>query len=207
MAISTQSVNRVSISDLPSAQGVKDDDFLILQSDGVSSKIQISDLKLDRANISFYNEIADLNRVTTTNTLEINSIKQSLSATSTSTPAGEPAPSNQTRIDQLEAQLAEMKGKIKTLEDAQKLDKANLQTQITGINSGLDIIRDDVAQVRPSLAETKADLTDELATTSALAAELKSKQKLILQGVIRNSADQNSAATKQLISELIYESD
>ena len=207
MAISTQSVNRVSISDLPSAQGVKDDDFLILQSDGVSSKIQISDLKLDRANISFYNEIADLNRVTTTNTLEINSIKQSLSATSTSTPAGEPVPSNQTRIDQLEAQLAEMERKIQALERADESNKASLQSQITGINSGLDIIRNDVAQVSPSLAETKADLTGELATTSALAAELKSKQKLILQGVIRNSADQNSAATKQLISELIYESD
>lgn len=207
MAISTQSVNRVSISDLPSAQGVKDDDFLILQSDGVSSKIQISDLKLDRANISFYNEIADLNRVTTTNTLEINSIKQSLSATSTNTTTGEPAPSNQTRIDQLEAQLAEMEKKIQALENADIENKAKLQSQITGINSGLDIIRNDVAQVSPSLAETKADLTGELATTSALAAELKSKQKLILQGVIRNSADQNSAATKQLISELIYESD
>ena len=100
-----------------------------------------------------------------------------------------------------------MEKKIQALENADIENKAKLQSQITGINSGLDIIRNDVAQVSPSLAETKADLTGELATTSALAAELKSKQKLILQGVIRNSADQNSAATKQLISELIYESD
>lgn len=209
MAISTQSVNRVSISDLPSAQGIKDDDYLILQSDGVSSKIQVADLKLSRANLSFYNEIADLNRVTTTNTLDINSIKQSLSATTTniSTPAGEVTPNNQSRIDQLEAKLAKMEEKFTRLENIVKVNQSSLQSQVNGINSAVTDVETDVGNILPEVSKTKADLTDELSTTTALASELKSKQKLILQGVIRNSVDQNSTETKLLISQLSYESD
>ena len=209
MAISTQSVNRVSISDLPSAQSVKDDDYLILQSDGVSSKIQVADLKLSRANLSFYNEIADLNRVTTTNTLDINSIKQSLSATTTniSTPAGEVIPNNQSRIDQIEAQLARIEEKLTTLENTVKLNQNSLKSQVDGIDNAVTDVRTEVGNILPGVASVKADLTEELSTTTALASELKSKQKLILQGVIRNSADQNSTETKLLISELSYESD
>lgn len=209
MAISTQSVNRVSISDLPSAQSIKDDDYLILQSDGVSSKIQVADLKLSRANLSFYNEIADLNRVTTTNTLDINSIKQSLSATTTNTssPTGEVLPNNQSRIDQLEAQLAEMEEKIIKLENTVKVNQSSLQSQVNGINSTVTNVETDVGNILPGVTKIKDDLTDELSTTTALASELKSKQKLILQGVIRNSADQNSTETKLLISQLSYQSD
>ena len=209
MAISTQSVNRVSISDLPSAQGIKDDDYLILQSDGVSTKIQVADLKLSRANLSFYNEIADLNRVTTTNTLDINSIKQSLSATTTniSSPTGEVLPNNQSRIDQLEAQLAEMEEKIIKLENTVKVNQSSLQSQVNGINSTVTSVETDVGNILPGVTKIKDDLTDELSTTTALASELKSKQKLILQGVIRNSADQNSTETKLLISQLSYERD
>mgnify|MGYP001484470511 CR=1 FL=1 len=209
MAISTQSVNRVSISDLPSAQGIKDDDYLILQSDGISSKIQVADLKLSRANLSFYNEIADLNRVTTTNTLEINSIKQSLSATTTniSTPAGEVIPNNQSRIDQLEAQLARIEEKLTTLENTVKVNQGSLQSQVNGIKNVVDGVENEVAKISPDVARVKAELTDELSNTTTMADELKSKQKLILQGVIRNSADQNSTETKLLISQLSYNSD
>ena len=207
MAIYTQSVNRVSISDLPSAQGIKDDDYLILQSDGVSSKIQVADLKLSRANLSFYNEIADLNRVTTTNTLEINSIKQSLSATTTniSSPTGEVLPNNQSRIDQLEAKLKTIEEKLTTLENTVKVNKNSLKSQVDGINNAVTDVRTEVGNILPSVTDIKDDLTDELSTTTALASELKSKQKLILQGVIRNSADQNSTETKLLISQLNYE--
>lgn len=61
MTTTKRAINRISISELPSATSIDNTDYLILQSDGVSSKIQVADIQFSRENIAFYNEIAALN--------------------------------------------------------------------------------------------------------------------------------------------------
>ncbi len=144
MAISTQSINRVTISDLPSAQSIKDDDFLILQSDGVSSKIQVSDLKFDRANLTFYNEIVDLNRVTAEHTADISTLKQSLSITNDT--------NSQTRIDNLETEVE------------------TLKTTVSELTTKLDTLQTSLSSTTTSLNDKVAGFETDLATNSALIA-------------------------------------
>jgi len=78
MSKSTRAINRVSISELPDAQSVKDSDYLILQSDGVSSKIKLSDFKLKRTNLAFYNEVVNLHESSVNHQTEIEDIKAQL---------------------------------------------------------------------------------------------------------------------------------
>lgn len=78
MSNPSRAINRVSISELPDALSVKDNDYLILQSDGVSSKIKLADFKLKRTNLAFYNEVVNLHESSVNHQTEIEDIKAQL---------------------------------------------------------------------------------------------------------------------------------
>tara|TARA_B100001123_G_C15271379_1_gene1010445 strand:- start:787 stop:1374 length:588 start_codon:yes stop_codon:yes gene_type:complete len=79
MAGSSRSINRIGITDLPEAENIKQADYLILQSDGISSTIQVKNIQLNRNNLSFYNEIVDLNVMTANHELSIENFSTSIS--------------------------------------------------------------------------------------------------------------------------------
>ena len=121
MSTPVNSINRVSINDLPESQLVKDDDYILLQSDGVSSKIQISNVLLDRGNISFYNEIADLNRITAENTISIQNLNEKVDGkdATSSNGSGDQSTTQSTnsRVDDLKDTTDQLSIKINTLDN------------------------------------------------------------------------------------------
>ena len=147
MTISQQSINRVSVNDLPESVTVKDDDFMLLQSDGVSSKIQISNIVLDRENITFYNEIADLNRVTTENTQAIEQLKTQINGQDVAEPTGT------TRIDSLLETVNSLTTKTNNLDASIKSNKQRVESVNTTLSTKIDNVNADIAEVKSELAK------------------------------------------------------
>ena len=147
MTISQQSINRVSVNDLPESVTIKDDDFMLLQSDGVSSKIQISNIVLDRENITFYNEIADLNRITTENTQAIEQLKIQINGQDTDTTT------DMTRIDSLLETTNTLTTETNNLDASIKSNKQRVESVNTTLSSKIDNINADIAEVKGELAK------------------------------------------------------
>lgn len=162
MTISHQSISRVSVNDLPESVTIKDDDYMLLQSDGISSKIQISNIVLDRENITFYNEIADLNRVTTENTQSIDQLKSQVNGSS---PAGttdassdsSSDASNVSRIDKLQESTDDLTTKTDTLDASIKSNKQRVESVNTTLSTKIDKINADVAEVKGEVAKITGD--------------------------------------------------
>jgi len=159
MTISHQSISRVSVNDLPESVTIKDDDYMLLQSDGISSKIQISNIVLDRENITFYNEIADLNRVTTENTQSIDQLKSQVngpSPTDASSGASSNA-SNVSRIDELQESADDLTTKTGTLDASIKSNKQRVESVNTTLSTKIDKINADIAEVKGEVAKITGD--------------------------------------------------
>lgn len=147
MTISHQSINRVSVNDLPEAITIKDDDFMLLQSDGVSSKIQISNIVLDRENITFYNEIADLNRVTTENTQSIEQLKSQVNG---------PDSSDDTSVSRVENLLEvteNLTTKTNNLDATVKSNKQRTESVNTTLSTKIDNVNAELANVKSEIAK------------------------------------------------------
>lgn len=159
MATSRQSISRVTINDLPEAQAVKDDDYILLQSDGVSSKIQISNIRLDRENINFYNEIATLNRESAENSIQLKQLKEQIeldSDMSTQSVTGTDEQSTTTtgassRVEQVENTVKTLETKTSALEATTNSTKQRVETINTNAN-------DKIASLQKELDETKSSL-------------------------------------------------
>ena len=154
MTTPSQSITRVSISDLPESQSVKDEDFLLLQSDGISSKIQLSNIVLDRQNISFYNEIADLNRATAENSQSIQQLKEIVDVqASTSTGSATPTTQvTQSRIDQIETSTADLQTKTNTLTTDVQTNKKRVESVNVSLGNRIALLQKDIS-------DTKSDLS------------------------------------------------
>ena len=175
MAISTHSVNRVTISDLPAAQSIKDDDFLILQSDGVSSKLQVSDLKLSRTNLSFYNEIVDLNRLTAAHADDIMNLKQAVN--------GEDQSQSTDRIAQLESKVDTLTSSLNTLSATVDNIKTATELQLQQQQQKVAETSTEVSAMTQRVAETSTEvsaMTQRLSTSESQVQELKQKQEVVI---------------------------
>jgi predicted nucleic acid-binding Zn-ribbon protein len=146
MTISTAAINRISISELPSATTLKGDDYLLLQSDGVSSKIQISDVKLTRSNLNFYNEIVDLNRLTADHTQQLQELSNQLSTPNTQ---GENTPIN---LDEIKQDVGSLKSDIKSLQNSNITSNTRVEKINTTLTKKIDQISADLIGVNESVA-------------------------------------------------------
>jgi len=163
MTISHQSINRVSVNDLPEAITIKDDDFMLLQSDGVSSKIQISNIVLDRENITFYNEIADLNRVTTENTQSIEQLKRQVNGSDSSDVT------SVSRVENLLEVTENLTTKTNNLDATVKSNKQRTESVNTTLSTKIDNVNAELANVNAELVNVK----NEIAKISSIVEELQ----------------------------------
>lgn len=151
MATPVNSINRVSINDLPESQIVKDDDFILLQSAGVSSKIQISNVVLDRENISFYNEIADLNRVTTENSQTIQKLTEKVDGKAASDNQTATTQTTSSRVDDLKDATDQLTTKTETLDNQIKSTKQRAESINTTLGQKIDQLKKDVSDTKGEL--------------------------------------------------------
>ena len=157
MSTPVNSINRVSINDLPESQLVKDDDYILLQSDGVSSKIQISNVLLDRGNISFYNEIADLNRVTTENTLSIQKLNEKVDGKDATGSDDSSNQSTNSRVDDLKDTTDQLSVKTNTLDNEIKSTKQRAESINTTLSQKIDQLKKDVSDTKGELGTLSQD--------------------------------------------------
>ena len=157
MATPVNSINRVSINDLPESQIVKDDDFILLQSAGVSSKIQISNVVLDRENISFYNEIADLNRVTTENSQSIQKLTEKVDGKAGSDNQTAATQTTGSRVDDLKDVTDQLTTKTETLDNQIKSTKQRAESINTTLGQKIDQLKKDVSDTKGELGALGQD--------------------------------------------------
>ena len=157
MSTPVNSINRVSINDLPESQLVKDDDYILLQSDGVSSKIQISNVLLDRGNISFYNEIADLNRVTTENTLSIQKLNEKVDGKEATGSDDSSNQSTNSRVDDLKDTTDQLSVKTNTLDNEIKSTKQRAESINTTLSQKIDQLKKDMSDTKGELGALSQD--------------------------------------------------
>lgn len=157
MATPVNSINRVSINDLPESQIVKDDDFILLQSAGVSSKIQISNVVLDRENISFYNEIADLNRVTTENSQSIQKLTEKVDGKAASDNQTAATQTTGSRVDDLKDVTDQLTTKTDTLDNQIKSTKQRAESINTTLGQKIDQLKKDVSDTKGELGALGQD--------------------------------------------------
>ena len=174
MTISTAAINRISISELPSATTLKGDDYLLLQSDGVSSKIQISDVKLTRSNLNFYNEIVDLNRLTADHTQQLQELSNQLSTPNTQ---GENTPIN---LDEIKQDVGSLKSDIKSLQNSNITSNTRVEKINTTLTKKIDQISADLIGVNESVAGVTSSsdaeaLTEFVGRVNIRLTELESK--------------------------------
>ena len=153
MSKSLRPINRISISELPEALSLKDSDYLILQSGGISSRIQITDFKLGRANLTFYNEIVDLNQLTAENAGLIADIKTDITAIKTDV-AAKPDTSD---LNSISASLATTKNDLKAFKTATNASIAQSNENIATFSVLITEIQTDIASLVTRVTDLEKD--------------------------------------------------
>jgi len=158
MTTSKRAINRIGISELPSAVSIDSTDYLILQSDGVSSKIQISDVKLNRENITFYNEIVSVNILTETNSRSISTIRDDISVLQDTIGINTADTTDSTNITTLGKNITTIKNDL----GVTNKNLVKLTTRVTTSEGLIGINQSDVLTIIGTLESSVADISDRL---------------------------------------------
>ena len=138
MSTKLRPINRISISELPETQVVKSTDYLILESDGASVRLQVDNLMLDRSNLNFYNEIADLNILTAQNAAAISAVNSTLTNNLSATEK-----KLETKIDTNSSQITE----------STQATKASIKNKADSAKAKADAVKREFDDLIPTLIE------------------------------------------------------
>ncbi len=183
MTLSSKAINRISIDNLPSATMLQDEDYLLLQSNGVSSKIQIKDIRLDRANLTFYNEIVDLNQLTANHSQSIVELQDKIGSNDTNDDSGDiQTPSESSSPDKIasleeklastESQLTEISGQIQTSDNTNQSAIKSTNTKISQVDTDLKEL---TSTTSTNIAQMSQDYTEFVAGIEIRVQQLESR--------------------------------
>lgn len=150
--------NRLTVSDLPSISTIKDQDLLLVQSDGVSSNIQVKNLRWDRENVSFYNEIADLNKLTADNQLAIDDLRQKIYGDD---PQADDQALNSSRLDKLVDDVDHITDKMNNIDAQVKNITASVASDKSATNIKLDQLTGEMSKLTTQIGGQADNLAKE----------------------------------------------
>lgn len=153
MTLEATTSSRTSISELPELHTTSPDDYIILQSDNISYKVQVNNISLQRNNINFYNEIAQLNTLTNTLSASIDDRDTQIASLSGDLDA------ISARFGSVTSQNAQLK------QDLESTLKTNTD-QLAGLAASNLSLKTEVQQLKALVDSNKADIDQKLAEIS-----------------------------------------
>ena len=183
MTLSSKAINRISIDNLPSATMLQDEDYLLLQSNGVSSKIQIKDIRFDRANLTFYNEIVDLNKLTANHSQSIIELQNKIGSTAPDNNSDDIQNQSETsspdKITSLEEKLASTESQLTEISDQIQTSDNTNQSAIKATNTKISQVDSDLKELTSTtgtnIAQMSQDYTEFVAGIEIRVQQLESR--------------------------------
>lgn len=183
MTLSSKAINRISIDNLPSATMLQDEDYLLLQSNGVSSKIQIKDIRFDRANLTFYNEIVDLNQLTANHSQSIIELQNKIGSTAPDNNSDDIQNQSETsspdKITSLEEKLASTESQLTEISDQIQTSDNTNQSAIKATNTKISQVDSDLKELTSTtgtnIAQMSQDYTEFVAGIEIRVQQLESR--------------------------------